>query len=149
LKTKQNNLDVEGFLNNVQDEEQRRDSFTVLELMKKVSNLEPACGEVASVGFGKYITNTPAATKAMRPDGFSPRKGNLALYISPGFERYPHLLSKLGKHKTGKACLYIKRLKDVDWGVGRDRRRITGGDAQARLRGEGIGEGSACPECGA
>ncbi len=114
-KTTPNDQDVEQFLNSVADERKRKDSFTILELMKQVTGMEPRMWGSSIVGFGSYHYKYESGREGdMILTGFSPRKQNLTLYIMGGFERYDDLLKKLGKHTTGKGCLYIKRLDDVD-----------------------------------
>jgi uncharacterized protein DUF1801 len=115
LKTKQTTASVEEFLNSVADESRRKDCFRVLEMMKAATNAEPAMWGTSIVGFGRYRYKYESGTKGeWFLVGFSPRKQDLTLYIMPGLERYPSLMKKLGKHKTGKSCLYIKKLEDVD-----------------------------------
>ena len=114
-KTTPNDRDVEQFLNSFDDERKRKDNFTILELMKQVTGLEPRMWGSSIVGFGSYHYKYESGREGDMPlAGFSPRKQNLTLYIMGGFERYDDLLKKLGKHTTGKGCLYIKRLDDVD-----------------------------------
>ena len=114
-KTTPNDQDVEQFLNSVDDERKRKDSFTILELMKQVTGIEPRMWGSSIVGFGSYHYKYESGREGDMPfAGFSPRKRNLTLYNMGGFERYDDLLKKLGKHTTGKGCLYIKRLDDVD-----------------------------------
>ena len=114
-KTTPNDQDVEQFLNSVDDERKRKDSFTILELMKQVTGLEPRMWGSSIVGFGSYHYKYESGRQGdMILAGFSPRKQNLTLYNMGGFERYDDLIKKLGKHTTGKGCLYIKRLDDVD-----------------------------------
>jgi hypothetical protein len=119
LKTRPNEASVEGFLNGIADEQQRTDSFRVLEMMKRVSGEEPVMWGPAIVGFGNKPLKCASGRDLEWPlIGFSPRKANLTLYITDcGFSRYDELLAKLGKHKTSVACLYIKRLSDVDENV--------------------------------
>ena len=114
-KTTPNDQDVEQFLNSVDDERKRKDSFTILELMKQVTGIEPRMWGSSIVGFGSYHYKYESGREGdMILAGFSPRKQNLTLYNMGNFERYDDLLKKLGKHTTGKGCLYIKRLDDVD-----------------------------------
>ena len=115
LKTKQTKESVEKFLNNLADDQRRKDCFRLLEIMKAATKAEPAMWGTSIVGFGRY----QYAYKSGRElewflTGFSPRKQDLTLYIMGGVERYPSLMKKLGKHKMGKSCLYIKKLEDVD-----------------------------------
>ena len=115
LKTKRNKGDVEAFLNNVPDEKKRRDSFTILELMKKVTGKEPAMWGDSIIGFGSYHYKYVSGREGdWFLTGFSPRKQNLTLYIMAGFDEYERLLGKLGKHSIGKSCLYIKKIDDID-----------------------------------
>ena len=118
LKTKQNDQDVEQFLNSVADDKKRQDSFTILELMKDVTGEEPRMWGDSIVGFGSYHYKGASGREGdWFLTGFSPRKQSLTLYIMSGFDQYDRLLSKLGKHTTGKACLYIKKLDDIDESV--------------------------------
>ena len=121
LKTKPNDQSVEGFLNQVPDEKKRQDSFAILELMKQVTGNEPIMWGDSIVGFGTYKYKYASGREGEWPvTGFSPRKQNLTLYITSGFDEYDDLLIKLGKHSTGKSCLYIKKLEDVDQEVLRE-----------------------------
>jgi len=121
LKTKRNKGDVEAFLNGVTDERKRRDSFKILDLMKDVTESEPEMWGDSIVGFGSYHYKYASGREGdWFLAGFSPRKQDLTLYIMSGFEGYEQLLGKLGKHKTGKSCLYIKKLEDIDLGVLRE-----------------------------
>lgn len=118
LKTKVNEASVTDFLNSVEDEQKRKDSFEVLKLMKQASKEDAKMWGGSIVGFGSYHYKGASGREGeWMLIGFSPRKQNITLYIMPGFERYPTLMKKLGKYSTGKSCLYIKRLSDVDAGV--------------------------------
>jgi hypothetical protein len=113
-KTKPTGEDVESFLNTISDEKKRQDCFTLLEMMKQITNLEPKIWASSMVGFGDYHYKYASGHEGDAfIVGFSPRKQNLTLYILTGFEGEKQLLEKLGKHTTGKSCLYIKRLDDV------------------------------------
>ena len=115
LKTKENEQSVDAFLDGVADEGKRRDCRTVLELMKDVTKAEPKMWGSSMVGFGRYRYKYASGREGdWFLTGFAPRKQSLTLYIMPGFGRYGALLEKLGKFKTGKSCLYIKKLEDVD-----------------------------------
>ena len=115
LKTKQTDESVTEFLNGVPDEKKRQDSFAILELMTEVTGSEPRMWGESIVGFGSYHYRYASGREGdWFVTGFSPRKQNLTLYIMAGFHNYDQLLQNLGKHKTGKSCLYIKRLEDVD-----------------------------------
>ncbi len=118
LKTQKNDADVEAFLNNVEPDKKRQDSFAIMNLMQEVTGEEPVMWGPSIVGFGSYrFKYESGRTGEWMLVGFAPRKQNLTLYIMPGFEHYDQLLSKLGKFSTGKSCLYIKKMEDVDEGV--------------------------------
>ncbi len=116
LKTQRNNASVEAFLNSVTDEEKRKDCFTVLELMKKITKEDPVMWGDSIVGFGSYHYKSERSKQEgdWFITGFSPRKQNITLYIMPGIGKYKELVDVLGKCKTGGSCLYIKKLSDVD-----------------------------------
>ena len=115
LKTQKNDASVEDFLNGVSDEKKREDSFAILELMKEVIGEEPAMWGTSIVGFGSYRYKYASGREGeWFLSGFSPRKRNLTLYIMSGFDDYETLLGDLGKYKTGKSCLYINKLEDID-----------------------------------
>ena len=115
LKTKPTTASVTKFLNDVSDKTRRDDCFAVLEMMREVTKEEPAMWGSSIVGFGRYRYKYESGREGEWPiTGFSPRKGDLTLYIMPGFDSDPALMKWLGKHKTGKSCLYIKKLADVD-----------------------------------
>lgn len=114
-KTKANNTDVTAFLNTVEDEQKRKDCFEISALMQEVTNEQPIMWGTSIVGFGTYHYKYESGREGdFMLVGFSPRKQNLTMYIMAGFGRYGELLSKLGKYKTGKSCLYIKKLEDID-----------------------------------
>lgn len=121
LKTQPNDQDVEAFLNGIDDEKKRRASFTVMEIMAKATGDAPRMWGDSIVGFGTYRYKYASGREGeWFLTGFSPRKRNLTLYIMSGFDEYDALLGNLGKHKTGKSCLYINKIKDVDLDVLRD-----------------------------
>lgn len=115
-KTTPNDQNVEQFLNAIADERMRDDSFMLLELMKQVTGMEPRMWGSSIVGFGSYHYRYESGREGDAIlAGFSPRKHNLAIYNMGGVvEEYDDLLKQLGKHSTGKGCLYIKRLDDTD-----------------------------------
>ena len=114
-KTTPNNQSVEQFLKRIADERKRQDCFALLELMKQVTQAEPRMWGSSIVGFGSYHYKYASGREGDSPlIGFSPRKQNLTLYLMGGFEQHEALLQKLGKHTTGGACLYIKRLDDIN-----------------------------------
>jgi hypothetical protein len=111
--------DVDAFIDAVPDEHRRSDARQLCELMRSVTGEPPVMWGPSIVGFGSYHYRYESGRTGDAPlAGFSPRKANLVVYLVGGFEdRYPKLLNKLGPHKSGKACLYLKRLGDVDAGV--------------------------------
>jgi hypothetical protein len=114
LKTKINDASVTKYLEGVADERKRRDCFTLLELMKKITKAEPKMWGTSIVGFGDYHYVYKSGREGdWFVAGFSPRKQNLTLYVMTGFTQHEDLLKKLGKHKTGMGCLYINTLQDV------------------------------------
>ena len=116
LKTKKTESSVEGFLNSVKDEQQRKDSFTIMQMMQKATGDKPKMWGTSIIGFGNvYLKYESGRELDWFKMGFSPRKQNLTLYGCLGSNpRQAELLKKLGKHKTGKGCLYINKLSDVD-----------------------------------
>lgn len=116
LKTKKNKQSVTAFLNAIEDPQKRKDAKTILKLMKEVTKEKPVMWGDAIVGFGTYHYKYASGQEGdWMITAFSPRKTSLTIYIMPGynFPEYQALLDKLGPHKTGKSCLYIKRLEDI------------------------------------
>ncbi len=117
-KTKPTEISVGAFIDAVADEQQRADAHKIAEMMARLSGHQPKMWGPSIIGFGSYHYKYDSGREGdMCRIGFSPRKGNMVLYLVDGFERQAALLEKLGKHKTGKSCLYIKRLSDVDEAV--------------------------------
>ena len=116
IKTKPTAASVEDFINTVPDEQKRKDSFVILELMKKASGEAPQMWGSSIIGFGQVRLKSPATGREVDwlRIGFSPRKANLSLYLAGDIQRHTVALKKLGKHKTGVGCLYINKLEDVD-----------------------------------
>lgn len=115
LKTKSNDKDVIEFLNEIKDEQMRKDCFTLLEILTKISKEKPKMWGDSIVGFGKYHYKYESGRKGdWFLTGFSPRKQNLVIYIMSGFTESEALMKVLGKYKTGSSCLYIKKLSDID-----------------------------------
>lgn len=114
LKTKKTEESVTKFLNAVEDETKRNDCFEIIEMMKQATGLPPKMWGTGIVGFGSYHYKYESGHEGdMCVIGFAPRKQNIALYIPGGIHKYDNLLEKLGKHKTGKGCLYINSLQNV------------------------------------
>jgi hypothetical protein len=115
LKTTETEASVAAFLATVADAQRREDCRRVLEIMRSATGVEPKMWGDSIVGFGSYHYRYESGREGdWFVTGFSPRKSSLTLYIMAGFDRYEALLSRLGKHSTGKSCLYIRRLADVD-----------------------------------
>lgn len=116
IKTRETTASVEDFINSVPDEQKRKDSFVILEMMKKASGEEPKMWGSSLIGFGNKRYKSPATGREVDwlLIGFSPRKANLSLYLTMNIKEHADVLKKLGKHKTGVGCLYINRLEDID-----------------------------------
>lgn len=118
LKTQPHNASVEDFLTRVENEPRKKDAFEVLELMKRVTGEEPVMWGASIIGFGSYHYKYASGREGdWLAAGFSPRKQALTLYITSGFDEHDDLLTRLGRHRTGKSCLYVKRLTDIDMDV--------------------------------
>lgn len=118
LKTKKNDGDVEAFLSTVDNDRRRTDAFSMNEIMTRLSGSSPKMWGSSIVGYGEYhYTNGSGKQVSWMMTGFSPRKQALTLYIMDGFESYETLLEELGPHGTGKSCLYIKDLQQVDQAI--------------------------------
>ena len=118
MKTKPADVTVETFLSGIDDEQAQKDSNKLVELMAQLTGEPPVMWGPAIVGFGKYHYKYESGREGhICMTGFSPRKGKLSLYVLSGFDGQDELLAKLGKHKTGKGCLYIKRLEDINMDV--------------------------------
>ncbi len=117
-KTKPTPQSVTQFLNQVEDEQKREDSFELVEMMGKVTGQKPVMWGASIVGFGQYHYKYASGHEGDSClTGFSPRKQSISVYITAGFEESQDLLKKLGKYKTSVGCLYIKKLADVDRAV--------------------------------
>ena len=118
IKTKVNDASVEEFLSTVEDEQKRRDSFEIVKMMKQVTKKKPRMWGPAIIGFGSYHYKYESGREGDMPQiAFSPRKQNITFYVGVGDNSDNPLLKKLGKYTTGKVCLYIKKLADVDRNV--------------------------------
>ena len=114
-KTRETDASVEDFLNSVENKERREDAFRVLEMYKRATGLPAKMWGTAIIGFGtRPIKYADGSEMDWPMAAFSPRKQNMTIYAVNGSAKQPELLAKLGKHSTSKACLYIKRLADVD-----------------------------------
>ena len=117
-KTQANKASVKAFIDSVEDERKRKESKTLDKMLREISGEKPVMWGGSIIGYGRYEYSNVSGRGGVWPKiGFSPRKANLTLYVMPGFSDYDALLKKLGKHTTGKSCLYIKTLEDVDQAV--------------------------------
>ncbi|QDK79263.1 DUF1801 domain-containing protein [Spirosoma sp. KCTC 42546] len=117
-KTTETENSVTDFVNSIADEGKRKDSFSVIDLIKLQTGLDPKMWGPSIVGFGSYHYIYASGHEGDAPlIGFSPRKDALTFYLSAYFTEREELLEKLGKHKTGKGCVYVKKLEDIDLDV--------------------------------
>jgi hypothetical protein len=116
IKTKENDASVMDFINSVPDEQKRKDSMVLLDMMKKATKEEPKMWGSSLIGYGNLRYKSAATGREVDwfKIGFSPRKASLSLYLSLDIKANGEWLKKLGKHKTGVGCLYINKLSDVD-----------------------------------
>lgn len=113
--TQKNAASIEDFLNSVEHDIRRENSFVILEMMREITGDRGSMWGETIVGFGDFsYTNSTKQEYKWFKTGFSPRKQSMTLYIMDGFDSYDEILSRLGKFKTGKSCLYINKLDDVD-----------------------------------
>jgi len=118
LKTAPTKASVRAFLDTIDNDQRRTDCETLLRMMKKVTRTNPVMWGTSIVGFGTYHYQYDSGREGTWfLTGFSPRKQALTLYVMAGFQHYPTLMKKLGKHSTGSSCLYVKRLDDLDLDV--------------------------------
>jgi len=117
-KTQKNSKSVIDFIESIDSERKRNDSYQIIELMKAITKAQPVMWGTSIIGFGDSTYTT--ADGKLHDNfniGFSPRKQNIAMYLLTGYENYESIMSRLGKYKTGKVCLYINKLEDVDVSV--------------------------------
>lgn len=121
LKTRKNDADVQAFLDGIENERRREDCRAVVELMADVTGEAPVMWGASIIGFGSYHYQYASGREGdWMATGVSPRKQSLTVYVMTGFARHAELMRKLGRYTTGKSCLYIKKLEDVDLGVLRE-----------------------------
>ncbi len=114
-KTTENSLSVEEFINTIKEETKRNDCFSLIEMIKKQTGLEPKMWGTSIVGFGTHHYKYESGREGDSPNiSFSPRASSIALYLSGELEDREILLQKFGKHKTDKGCIHIKTLADMD-----------------------------------
>ena len=118
LKTQQNDASVTAFLESIENRERRSDALALNALMARIAGELGRMWGTSIVGFGQYrYADAKGRIHSWFLTGFSPRKQSTSVYILPGFGGYAELMAQLGKHNTGKGCLYINRLDDVDLSV--------------------------------
>jgi hypothetical protein len=118
LKTRPTDQKVAQFIEAVEPHQKRHDCWAVVEMMREITGAEPVMWGASIIGFGTYTyVNTTKKPADWPITGLSPRKANLTIYVMPGFSQYESLMTRLGKHSTGKSCLYIKKLSDIDESV--------------------------------
>jgi len=114
-KTQITDKSVDDFLNTVADEQKRQDAFTIKSIMEEISGEPAKMWGTSIVGFGTYHYKYASGREGdFMKTGFSPRARNLSIYIMTGFDRHDEIIKDLGKYKTGKSCLYVKKLSDID-----------------------------------
>lgn len=117
LKTRPTDIDPKEFIATIEHKVRHENSQQLLTMFSKISGKEPVMWGDSIIGFGTYRYTNTSGTYDWPTIGFSPRKQNISIYIMLGFERYQHLIDKLGKAKTARSCLYITQLKNVDMDV--------------------------------
>jgi len=118
LKTKENKSSVKQFIDSIENISRRKDCLITKKIMQEVTGKRAMMWGDSIVGFGRYhYKYTSGREGDFFVTGFSPRKQNFTIYIMPGYSDYQHLLKKIGKHKLGKSCLYVKNLDDIDLDV--------------------------------
>lgn len=117
-KTTETAASVENFINSVENEQRSKDSREMIELMREITGSEPRMWGSSLVGFGQYHYKYASGREGDSfLTGFSPRKSAFTVYVMPGFDLYADQMARLGPHKTGKSCLYLKNLDVADRGV--------------------------------
>ena len=120
-KTQANDGDVNAFLNGVEPERRRLDAIRLNEIFIEETGFEPVMWGGSIVGYGRYHYVYKTGREGdFLATGFSPRKASLSIYIMPGYADFGDIMGRLGKHKTGKSCLYVNKLADIDEDVLRE-----------------------------
>ncbi len=118
MKTSQNDSSVDAFIASVENERRRADAENLLTLFGRVTKLQPKMWGPSIIGYGRYEYRYDSGREGESlMTGFSPRKASMSIYIMPGYQDLSSMLARLGKHKTGKSCLYVNKLDDVDEAV--------------------------------
>lgn len=120
-KTTATDLSPNVLIDNLDDSERKQDARNLLTMMEKITGEKPVMWGNSIIGFGTYHYKYASGREGdWFKVGFSPRKNEFSVYIMSGFDKYPDLMSRLGKYKTGKSCLYLKKLSDIDEAVLRE-----------------------------
>lgn len=120
-KTQPTEQSVKSFIDSLDDQQKIADSYSLIELMKEVTGCEPKMWGPSIIGFDQYHYNYESGREGdWLKTGFSPRKREFSIYIMSGFAKHDQLMKKLGNHRTGKSCLYVKKLEDINMDVLRD-----------------------------
>lgn len=120
-KTQPTDQSVKIFIDSLDDQQKISDSYSILELMKDVTGCEPKMWGPSIIGFDQYHYKYESGREGdWMKVGFSPRKRELSIYVMSGFKKHDELMKKLGKYRTGKSCLYVKKLDDIDMNVLRE-----------------------------
>ncbi len=118
LKTTQNDKSPKDFIASVENDQRRKDAKTLLKLFNRVTGMKPKMWGSSIIGYGRYEYKYESGREGeFMMTGFSPRKTSSTIYIMPGYQDLSEMLDRLGKHKTGKSCLYINKLSDIDLDV--------------------------------
>jgi hypothetical protein len=117
-KTQPTNLSVKAFIDSLDDQQKIADSYSLLDLMKEITGCEPKMWGPSIIGFDQYHYKYESGREGnFLKVGFSPRKREFSIYLMCRFDKNEELMKKLGKHRTGKSCLYVKRLEDINMDV--------------------------------
>ena len=117
-KTKLTDQSVKSFIESLDDQQKIADSYSLVNLMKDVTGCEPKMWRSSIIGFGQYHYKYESGREGdWLKTGFSPRKREFSIYIMSGFKQHDELMKKLGKYRTGKSCLYVRRLEDINTDV--------------------------------
>lgn len=117
-KTQPTDQSVKTFIDSLDDQQKKADSYSLLNLMKEVTGCEPKMWGPSIIGFDQYHYKYESGREGdFLKVGFSPRKRELSIYLMCSFDKNEELMKKLGKHRTGKSCLYVKKLEDIDMDV--------------------------------
>lgn len=116
IKTKETSASVNSFIDSIENEQKRKDSYAIIKLMEKATKEKPKMWGTSIIGFGNKRYKSPASGREVDwfKIGFSPRKASLTLYLLGAVQNQADTLTKLGKYKTGGGCIYINKLEDVD-----------------------------------